>query len=403
MRFWRTGLLVFLAGASWLSAQEVVRVVKPNTLGKVGLDLSGFRAPASGSAALFRRTLEADLARSGWFTITTTGGGTYSVAGSCAEAGPNLQVACRAQHTVTMETKLSKSFQDSAGNARRLAHKVADEIVKALTGYSGIASTRIVLVGASGRNKELYMCDADGENVRQLTRDNSISIGPSWSPDGSQLSYTSYRGGYPDAYVIDMSSGRRRCVASFPGMNLAGGFSPDGRTLAVALSKDGNPDVYTVGVDGGRVTRLTSTAPAAEASPAWSPDGSQIVYVSDVGGSPQLYLMSRSGGERQRLTSRGGENVAPDWSASGLIAYASKREGKFQICVINLQTREDKQITREYADWEDPSWAPDGRHIACTRTSGHKSTVYLLDILGDNPIPLLTLAGDWYSPAWSPK
>ena len=54
------------------------------------------------------------------------------------------------------------------------------------------------------------------------------------------------------------------------------------------------------------------------------------------------------------------------------------------------------------ADYEDPSWAPDGRHVACTRTVNHKAQVYILDTKGDEPIALTNYRGDWYSPSWSP-
>jgi Tol biopolymer transport system component len=70
--------------------------------------------------------------------------------------------------------------------------------------------------------------------------------------------------------------------------------------------------------------------------------------------------------------------------------------------VVDVEKRTDKQITSEYVDHEQPSWAPDGRHIACARTEGYISGVYVLDTMGDAQVRLTQFKGDWYAPAWSP-
>jgi TolB protein len=152
-----------------------------------------------------------------------------------------------------------------------------------------------------------------------------------------------------------------------------------------------------------RLTRLTKTGQAAEASPNWSPDGRQIVFVSDRVGRPHLYVLSSHGGQEKRLTFRGRENVAPSWGPDGRIAYSSRREGRYHICVTDPRTGADTQLTSDYVDHEDPSWAADGRHIVYTRTEGYRSDVYVLDTMGDPQVRLTRLQGDWYSPAWSSR
>jgi len=169
------------------------------------------------------------------------------------------------------------------------------------------------------------------------------------------------------------------------------------------LSKDGNPELYVKHLASGQLTRLTTTKGAGEASPSWSPDGNRIVYVSDQAGTPQLFMISRNGGNPARLTGRGSQNVAPDWGPGGLIAYASLVGGHFQVYVMDPDTRETKQITPGDADYEDPAWAPYGRHLACKRSVRYRSGIYLLDTMGDPPIALLEGSGDWSSPSWSPK
>jgi Tol biopolymer transport system component len=101
--------------------------------------------------------------------------------------------------------------------------------------------------------------------------------------------------------------------------------------------------------------------------------------------------------------------VAPDWGPAGIVR-CSRQQGRYGIYVYDTARGKDANVIAakdDSLDSEDPSWAPDGRHIACTRTGGHHSDVYVLDYVvdgqGDAPVRLTTAKGEWYSPCWSPK
>jgi len=380
-------------------AQEI-RVVKASG-SKCSLDISAYGA-AGANGYVFRQTLTSDLDHCGWFSMVRPA--SFNVTGSCHDNDGTLTVDCQVQNVLKSNVVLSKNYTDTSPNARRLAHKVADDIIMAIKGFRGICSGRIAMVGTATGNKELYICDADGGNLRQITHDKSISLAPRWAPDGSKIVYTSFLKGFADIYMIDIASGKRSVIANSPGINMAGGISPSGGEMLMVLSKDGNPEVYSKSFSSGQLIRLTRTPRAGEASPTWSPDGSQIAYVSDMAGagSPQLYIMDRSGTSR-RLTSRGKENVDPDWGANNLIAFSSRRSGLYSIYIINPATMEERLISPSDANYEDPSWASDGRHLVCTKREGNGTRIYLLDTMGDAPVCLTPYGGSWSAPSWCAK
>lgn len=382
------------------AADAQVRVVK-GASEKTTIDWSAFQAGGDPVAQTFLKVLGDDLLRSGWFARAPAGIAEFSLTGNAAGGG-SVRVQCWVYGRVAQRQVLAKSYSADPAAVRRLAHQVADEIVEAVTGRKGMAMGRLVMVGNRTGKKELYLADADGQGVVPLTKDNSISVAPNWSRDGRQIAYTSYLKRFPDIFLLDVASGARRRLAGFPGLNTGAAFSPTGREVALILSKDGNPELYVMNTDGGGLTRLTRTLKSAEASPTWSPDGSQIAYVSDQAGSPQIYVLPRAGGAPRRLTSRGSQNVAPDWGANNMIAYSSLFGGRWNVCIMNPATLEVKQITAGDADYEDPSWAPNGRHLAAGRSIRYASKVYLLDTMGDPPLALTDLPGDWSSPAWAP-
>lgn len=395
---WVLGLAM---GLGVVRAEAQVRVVKSADQ-KVTLSLAGLRTGTGPAARSFRETLEADLTRSGWFVLMPGGQAEFTIQGSCEDAGDGVRAVVRAYAAGDPRERLGKTYRST--DIRRLAHRAADDLIEALTGRKGMASSRLVVVGTPSGHKELYVADADGQNRNRLTRDNNICLAPTWSPDGREIVYTAYLKRFPDLFLIDVASGRRSIVAQHPGLNTGGAISPNGREMAMILSKDGNPELYVLNRASGQLTRLTTTLRANEASPCWSPDGNRIAYVSDQSGTPQLYILSRNGGKPTRISMRGSENVAPDWGPNGWIACASKVGGQYQVTVIHPDTLEARQISPSDASYEDPAWAPDGRHLACGRVVRYRSALYLLDMLGDAPCCLIdSTEGDWYAPAWSSK
>ncbi|MCS6771481.1 MAG: hypothetical protein NZ740_05585 [Kiritimatiellae bacterium] len=389
-------LALLAAGCLTESSWAQVRVVK-GAGQKTSIDWSAYQA-LDADGQLFLKVLTDDLIRSGWFARAPAGSGELALTGEAGGRSVQAVVFNRG----TRQQVYGKRFPMEPNQVRRLAHVVADEIVLAVTGRRGMASGRIALVGNRTGRKELYLMDADGQNLVQLTRDQSINIAPNWGPGGRKLVYTSYLKGFPDIYLIELATGARRRISHYSGLNTGGAISPDGRQIAMILSKDGNPELYIRDLEGGKPIRLTQTLRAAEASPSWSPDGREIVYVSDQAGSPQLYIIGRDGGPPRRLTARGSQNVAPDWGSNNLIAYASLFGGRWSVCVIDPRSGEVRQITGGEADYEDPSWAPNQRHLAAARSIRYESKVVLLDTMGDPPLVLTDYPGDWSSPVWAP-
>ncbi len=389
----------FLMGCVVLMSMQAVaqRVeVRKSGDGKISINLASYRTGGDTASRTFLSVLKADLNRSGYFTVTSTGA-ELNVAGSCV-SGSQLKADCQVYKVSSRQRLLGKSYKASSSDARGLAHRVADEIVYAVTGKKGMASGKIAMVSNRTGRKELYVCDMDGKNVRQITKDRSIVVGPGWSPDAKNIVYTSYKRGYPNVYM----TGRGKPLSSHGGLNASGAVSPDGKSLALILSRDGNPELYIKSLRTGFLKRMTRTRRGNEASPCWSPDGNHIAYVSDTSGSPQIYIIPKSGGRAQRLTSTGSENVAPDWGKNGYIAFSSRIGGRYRIAMANPAAKSLRVLETDWADYEDPSWAPDGRHIVCSRTASYRSSIYLLDTLEDSPVALLSGSVDWFSPACSP-
>jgi len=394
--------VLFAAGGSFLDAQAqyarqppVISIVKKGAE-KDTVTLANLKATGP-NGQLFIRTLARDLELSGWFKVAASGA--VRVNGTVSDAGTGIQSGCR----VDWPGKAFSWNKVSMGptEVRRQAHQLADEMVRLIAGETGIAQSRIVFVNRRGRNNaDLYVCDADGQGVMQITHDNVAAVGPRWAPNGRDVYYTSFLKGYPAIYRMVASGGERKALASFKGLNTGAAISPDGSRAAIILSYQGNPELYVISLFGGQLTRLTQTPHGAEASPCWSPDGRSIVYVSDIAKAPQLYIVDVASRQSRRLTYKGAENVNPDWHKKGRIVYATKRGGGYQIATIDPRVGDGScEIVSPAGDYEHPSWAPDGRHVVC---GGH-SSLYILDTLGDPAVRLINIAGNWMSPDWSER
>jgi TolB protein len=379
-------------GAGAVYGQRVE--VRKSGAGRVGISLDRLISDGSAEGQEFIRVLRADLLRSGWFEEQAAA--QLVVVGRVQKAD-GLRAEIQAIEVADKKRVLSRAFSGVTAATRALAHRVSDALVLAVSGMPGMASARLAMVGNRSGHKELYVCDADGANLRQVTQERSIVVAPAWMPDGKNILYTSYKRGYPNIY----RTGQREAVSKFGGLNASAAVSPDGRYMAVVLSKDGNPELYIREISSGSLQRVSSTRRANEASPCWSPDGSQLAYVSDSSGRPHIYVLALKGGSPKRLSRMGSENVAPDWGVNGQLTYCSRQGGRYRIVVVDPRSGVSRLLPLDGADYEDPSWMPDGRHVVVSRSVNYRSSIYLLDTQEDRSIALKEGTGDWFSPACS--
>ena len=178
---------------------------------------------------------------------------------------------------------------------------------------------------------DIYLMNEDGSNIRRLTTNPAFDEASAWSPDGTRIAFVSTRddpnNNKRQLYVMD-ADGSRQTRLTF-GSTVDGlSWSPDSSQIAFTsyTGSDTGSDIFTINARGGSVSRLTND-PSYDGSPAWSPDGGQIAFTFSLAGPGKhsdVYIMNADGSDRRNLTdtpniSEGGPGWAPDGSAIAFI------------------------------------------------------------------------------------
>jgi TolB protein len=323
--------------------------------------------------------------------------------------GGKIRVEVRLFDTQTEQQLYGTALTDSAANWRYIAHRIADDIYKTLTGEPGYFFTRIVHIGkmrgVDGKTmKKLCIMDQDGANYQCLTDGTSLVMTPRFNPNLQKVVYMSYASGLPRLYLWDINTGQQTIIGDFEGLNSTPRFNNKGTKLAMTLTAghEGNAEIYEMDMSSRALKRLTFQR-ETDTSPSYSPDDSKIVFSSDRGGVSALYTMNSDGSGVKRLTFGEGRYYSPAWSPRGdLIAFIKQYQGKFNVGVIDPDGQEERILTDSFMD-DNPTWAPNGRVLVFSRQQNRadKERIFTIDLTGYNLRELPTPT-DSTDPAWSP-
>jgi len=178
---------------------------------------------------------------------------------------------------------------------------------------------RIVFSSERNGGGQIFVMNADGTNVIALTNNlGGNNFGPSWSPSGNKIAFTSARdAGNLEIYVMNADGTNQTNVTNDVQRDYDPSWSPDGSKI-VFTHEGTNPgdkaDIYVMNPDGTGKTNLTNTPSSSEFSAAWSPDGSRILFVTDRDGNSEIYLMWADGaGVPQNFSNNPADDFLPDW------------------------------------------------------------------------------------------
>lgn len=295
---------------------------------------------------------------------------------------------------------------------RQSCHKLVDSITEALFDKKGIAATKILFTRSIGNSTEVFECDYDGENARQVTFHNSYVVTPCYIPNGGKKAesflYVSYRSGQSKIHRVFLGTGKDKPLFQLSGSQFMPAVSEATGRIAFISDAASNPDLFmqnfshSFGLQG--LPRQIFTIPEkTQASPSFSPDGSKLAFTSDIKGTPQVYILQTIETQKDPsvLTSRHRECSAPAWSPDGtMIAYTAKTEGLRQIWVHHLQTKEDKQLTKGAGNKENPSWASNNLSLVYNTSDYNSSELFLVHLHDSKIVQISKGGGDKRFPSW---
>ncbi len=236
---------------------------------------------------------------------------------------------------------------------------------------------------------------------------------PQISPDGKQVVYAkthideSHRAYKTDLYLAQVDAKQSERLVVGAGNPV---WSPDGRQLVFVSDRSGSRQLWLLNDGFGEAEKLTSMRWGVS-NPQWSPDGKRILFISAVGkeDTPELLRKELGKDEREQLKQEQLDQAyvvdTLRYKMNGL-GLLPKRTG--QIFVLDLASKEVKQLTSGEYTLNAPNWSPCGEYIAFVSNRQEDpelhpnfSDLYVIPSAGGEMVKLTASNGSTSSPIWS--
>jgi dipeptidyl aminopeptidase/acylaminoacyl peptidase len=303
---------------------------------------------------------------------------------------------------------------------------------------------------SSEYRSSIWLVPSDGSHEpRRFTAGTKRDASPRWSPDGSELAFTSTRDDkHAQLYVMPVSGGEPRRLTGLKDEVADPCWSPDGSRIAfttrvpdvasdegdakkraprrftrlqfklddVGWTGDRRQHIFTVATDGSGEPSPLTHGDYEDSDPSWSPDGSRIAFSSsrdddwDTTPARDIYLVDADGGAPEKLTGTDGTAEKPAWSPDGSrIAYllypaVFDDPRHTQVAVVELATKHRRILTSSldrncapYPPPREPIW--DDEDLLFGVEDAGNTHLYRVRADGSGP-PEIVVGGDVGVDGW---
>ena len=248
-----------------------------------------------------------------------------------------------------------------------------------------------------GASSDIYVMNADGTNLINLTNGTSTDNQPTWSPDGKKIAFVRWQPGPPgrpansEIYVVNADGSDQRRLTNNSAVESNPVYSSDGEKIAFQSNRDVNigpeipvkdQEIYVMNADGANQTPLTNNElPTHDTQPTFSSDGKKIAFMSNRDLPPGIYAMNADGANQTRLTNNSAPALDPVFSPDGTrIAFSNPAE----IYVMNADGTKQTNLTNDAGASRDtnPVFTPDGKRIAFTGNPVSSDEIFVVNVDG---------------------
>jgi TolB protein len=253
---------------------------------------------------------------------------------------------------------------------------------------------------------QIYTMKIDGTELRRVSTGTGRTTCGYFYPGSKEILFAStheasrecppkpsYERGYVwpiyagyDIYRANADGSNLKPLTRTPGYDAEATIAPDGLIVFTSV-RDGDMEIYSMKADGSDVRRLTNR-PGPDGGPFFSWDGKLVAFRGKpLGPGPELddyrallkeglwrptslelFVMGRDGSNQRQLTKLGGANFAPSWHPDGKrLVFASNTadpKGRdFDIYMIKLDGSGVERITYNNTFDGFPMFSPNGRHL----------------------------------------
>lgn len=266
---------------------------------------------------------------------------------------------------------------------------------------------------------QIWLVNADGKGLKQLTNTTDGACQPAWAPDGIQLAYispcTSKREIYEGSaiYIINVETGEITPLPNSPEGDFDPTWSPDGKKIAFTSLRTGRASIFVIDLPTLNVKEISQSL-YADLQPSWSPISGQIIFTRRIVYG-QIWIMNDEGNSQEQLSPSGKvENFEATWSNDGQVIFYNQIVGGSQVPGLVGMRYEERAAKREFKvpaseDTEigpvgSMTASPDGFWIAYEGwPNGSNHDIYLMTVNGANITRLTTDPSFEFGPAWRPS